>query len=60
MRNLFYTAVTRAKKRVIVVAVEGSIHTAIRTNQTGKRRTGLLEKLEMADFSSPIEGAYLE
>ena len=54
VRNLFYTAVTRAKKKVIVVAVDGSIQASIRNNQTGKRKTGLLEKLSKADFN--LEG----
>ena len=51
VRNLFYTAVTRAKKKVIVVAVDGSIQASVRNNQTGKRKTGLLEKLSKAEFS---------
>lgn len=51
VRNLFYTAVTRAKKKVIVVAVDGSVQASVRNNQTGKRKTGLLEKLSKAEFS---------
>jgi exodeoxyribonuclease V alpha subunit len=44
VRNLLYTGVTRAKKKVILVACRGSLSTAIRTNQTGTRRTGLLQR----------------
>ena len=49
-RNLFYTAVTRAKKKVWVVATKGSIPKAIMTSDTGKRRTKLSERLRNNGF----------
>lgn len=44
-RNILYTAVTRAKKRVIVVASDGSVTICINTERTTKRRTSLAEML---------------
>lgn len=38
-RNLFYTAVTRAKQRVILVGHKKALYMAIRKNATGKRNT---------------------
>lgn len=44
-RNLLYTAITRAKSKVYIVAEKGAIKTAINNIDTQKRRTGLLDKL---------------
>lgn len=41
VRNLFYTAVTRAKKKVIIVNEGSAMETAIRTDHSGCRRTFL-------------------
>lgn len=44
-RNILYTAITRAKKRVYIIAAENTISTAITTEKTAERRTTLLERL---------------
>lgn len=44
-RNLLYTAITRAKKRVILVTEQGSIEYAVNTLDTELRQTSILEKL---------------
>lgn len=45
-RNILYTAVTRAKKQVILIASETSIMSCICTEKTGKRMTALTERLQ--------------
>lgn len=44
-RNLLYTAVTRAKKLVVLVGQEKYLHLMIDNNRTSKRYSGLLSKL---------------
>lgn len=44
-RNILYTAITRAKKGVIIVAAENAISTAICTEKTTKRNTSLVSRL---------------
>jgi exodeoxyribonuclease V alpha subunit len=44
-RNLLYTAITRAKKRVILVTEQGSVEYAVNTLDTELRQTSILEKL---------------
>ena len=46
VRNLFYTAVTRAKKKVIIVAEKGAIKTAVETDKADVRRTRLSAELD--------------
>ena len=45
-RNLLYTAVTRAKKVVHILAEPGTIAQSVRTCDTGKRRSKLVERLK--------------
>lgn len=45
-RNLFYTGVTRAKKKVWVTACKGSIDKALKQTDTGQRRTNLVARLQ--------------
>lgn len=45
-RNLFYTGVTRAKKKVWVTACKGSIEKALKNTDTGQRRTNLISRLQ--------------
>ncbi len=45
-RNLIYTAVTRAKRLVVLVGSKKAIAVAVRTAGTGKRHTGLTHRLE--------------
>ena len=44
-RNLFYTAVTRAKKRVILVGMEAAIQRAVTNVRNNQRYTLLAERL---------------
>lgn len=44
-RNLFYTAVTRAKTKVILVGKKQAFQTAIRTKPDDKRNTTLIERI---------------
>ncbi len=46
VRNLFYTAVTRAKKKVIIVAETGAIKTAVETDKADVRRTKLAKLID--------------
>ena len=41
VRNLFYTAITRAKKRVFVISENDAMDIAIKTDKTDDRRTNL-------------------
>ncbi|MHB8994535.1 MAG: ATP-dependent DNA helicase [Armatimonadota bacterium] len=45
LRNLFYTALTRAKKKVTVVGNRKAIAECVRNNETMQRYSGLLERL---------------
>lgn len=47
-RNLFYTAVTRGKKRVVLVGHKSAIKKAIMTEDTSKRRTLLALRIKTA------------
>ena len=44
-RNLLYTAVTRARQRVILLGTKAALHTAIANDRTKKRYTLLAERL---------------
>lgn len=44
-RNLLYTAITRAKKRVVVIASRGAIPVAVDTTETGARNSRLKNRL---------------
>ncbi|MBQ1510898.1 MAG: ATP-binding domain-containing protein, partial [Selenomonadaceae bacterium] len=44
-RNLLYTAVTRAKKLVILLGSRAALHTAVMNDRTRKRYTLLAERL---------------
>jgi exodeoxyribonuclease V alpha subunit len=45
-RNLIYTAITRAKRLVVLVGSKQALAVAVRTKGTGKRHTGLTHRLE--------------
>ena len=45
-RNLLYTAVTRAKERVIVVGTKSAIYTAVSNDKTRRRYSLLAERLQ--------------
>lgn len=44
-RNLLYTAVTRAKREVILLGSKAALNTAVANNRTSKRYTLLAERL---------------
>jgi len=44
-RNLLYTAVTRAKKLVVLVGSRKALAIAVRTAGTGRRHTALTHRL---------------
>lgn len=44
-RNLLYTAVTRAKRRVILLGEKAALHTAVANDRTQRRYTLLAERL---------------
>lgn len=44
-RNLYYTAVTRGKKLVVLVGEEKAIATAVKTQKIGQRNTTLCDRL---------------
>lgn len=44
-RNILYTAITRAKERVILVGEKSALYRAIHTDDSGKRNTALGEKM---------------
>ncbi|GAB3996949.1 hypothetical protein GCM10029992_18480 [Glycomyces albus] len=44
-RNLLYTAITRAKRLVVLVGSKKALAVAVRTAGTGKRHTGLTHRL---------------
>lgn len=54
-RNLLYTAVTRAKKKVIIVQQTGAIAIAVHRNEVGKRNTALIETMNERDRRKPLE-----
>ena len=46
-RNLLYTAVTRAKKRVLLVGQKKALYMAIQTSGVGRRNTILAERMQL-------------
>ncbi|MBP3231671.1 MAG: ATP-dependent RecD-like DNA helicase [Anaerovibrio sp.] len=44
-RNLLYTAITRAKKKVILIGSKAALNTAVANNRTARRYTLLTERL---------------
>lgn len=45
-KGVIYTAITRAKKKVVIFSQNHALETAIRTDNKMKRNTGLVEKLK--------------
>lgn len=45
-KGIVYTAITRAKKKVVIFSQNHALETAIRTDNKMKRKTGLVEKLK--------------
>ena len=44
-RNLLYTAITRAKKKVILIGTKAALNTAVANDRTRRRYTLLAERL---------------
>ena len=47
-RNLLYTGITRAKQMVLIIAESRAVETSIARDETGKRNTFLLERLQIS------------
>ena len=47
-RNLFYTTITRAKRRVALVGMKKALYMAVRKDSTGKRNTLLGERIQLS------------
>ena len=45
-RNLLYTAVTRAKKKVLLVGTKAALQTAVANDKTRRRYSLLAERLQ--------------
>jgi exodeoxyribonuclease V alpha subunit len=48
-RNLVYTGVTRGKQMVVLIGQKRALATALRNNQTARRYSGLLARLQSLD-----------
>ena len=62
-RNLLYTAVTRAKKLVVLVGLRETVSAMIRNDKEVERYTGLAQRIQnLYDFmhESEITGGDLE
>jgi ATP-dependent exoDNAse (exonuclease V) alpha subunit len=55
-RNLLYTAVTRAKRIVVLVGSKRALAKAVRTQGAGRRYTALTQRLQQGQ-AGPPEGA---
>ena len=49
-RNLLYTAITRAKKEVFIIAQNEAYRKAVRNTRIAQRKTTLKEKIERGDY----------
>ena len=58
--NLLYTAVTRAKRRVLLVGQKKALYTAIHTNRQGKRKTLLAERMRLYHQSQAMKAGDTE
>ena len=54
-RNLIYTALTRAKKNVVIIGQKEAVNLAIRTPDSARRQTGLAERLQLLAGERPAE-----
>ena len=59
-RNLLYTAVTRAKRRVLLVGQIKALYTAIHTSRKGKRKTLLAERMRLYHQSQAMKASDTE
>ena len=50
-RNLFYTGVTRAKEKLIIVGTKEAIAKAIQTQRSTQRNTTLCDRIREYDFT---------
>ena len=46
-RNLLYTAITRAKRLVVLVGTRQAVHIAVNNNKVAERHSGLLQRLRL-------------
>lgn len=55
-RNLLYTAITRAKRRVLLVGQKKALFMAIHTSKKGKRNTLLGERMRLYHRAQTNQG----
>lgn len=55
-RNLFYTAVTRAKHRLVIIHQSGCVSQAVRNNRIANRRSNLTARLLAMATTTPSDG----
>ena len=53
-RNLLYTAITRAKRLVVLVGTRQALKTAVDNNKVAQRHSGLAARLRMGDETPPM------
>jgi len=53
-RNLIYTAITRAREKVILVGTRRALSIAIKNNKVVKRHTALTERIVLAEDPLPL------
>lgn len=58
-RNILYTAITRAKKRVILISSEQTIFTCVNTVTSTQRKTFLCERLRQKSLSASERIAFV-
>lgn len=54
-RNLLYTAITRAKQKVVLIAAPGAIEKAIFTRNVSKRKSKLMARLQGGAFIKEVQ-----
>jgi exodeoxyribonuclease V alpha subunit len=54
-RNLLYTAITRARKLVVLVGSRKALAIAIRNNKVQRRYTGLVDRLSSCGIKNPLQ-----
>lgn len=59
-RNLIYTAITRAKKMVVLVGTKKALAIAVKNNKIERRNTGLAERLRIFSSSKDLRSGVID
>jgi exodeoxyribonuclease V alpha subunit len=59
-RNLIYTAITRAKKMVVLVGTKKALAIAVKNNKIERRNTGLAERLRRFTICKGLENGVVD